>query len=80
MMVREYCTTSYDIMLINLLRFQIYFVAEVLLLDTEVVVFKSGVDCKFYISGLVEEVKHFFSHIILQQLNIFSLFDRMNSS
>ena len=33
------------------------FIAEVLLLDTEVVVFKSGVDCKFYVSGLIEEVQ-----------------------
>lgn len=29
--------------------------AEVLLVDTELVVFRSGIECKFYISGPVEE-------------------------
>lgn len=31
--------------------------AEVLLLDHEVAVFRSGVECKFYIAGPVEEVR-----------------------
>lgn len=30
--------------------------AEILLLDGETVVFRSGTDCKFYISGSTEEV------------------------
>lgn len=30
--------------------------AEVLLLDNEVAVFRSGTECKFYIAGPVEEV------------------------
>lgn len=30
--------------------------AEVLLLDSEIIVFKSGSDCKFYVSGPSEEV------------------------
>lgn len=30
--------------------------AEVLLMDHEVIVFKSGIECKFFISGPVEEV------------------------
>jgi hypothetical protein len=32
------------------------FLAEVLLLDNEIVVFRSGNDCKFFISGSIEEV------------------------
>jgi hypothetical protein len=32
------------------------FTAEVLLMDHEVIVFKSGIECKFFISGPVEEV------------------------
>ena len=34
----------------------IFITAEVLLIDNEVIVFKSGIECKFFISGPVEEV------------------------
>lgn len=33
-----------------------YFLAEILVLDNEVIVFKSGSDCRFYVVGSGEEV------------------------
>lgn len=35
----------------------ILFLADVLLVDDEIIVFKSGSECKFYISGPVDEVR-----------------------
>lgn len=31
--------------------------AEVLLMDNDIFVYKSGIECKFYVSGAVEEVR-----------------------
>lgn len=40
--------------------------AEVLMMDTEVVVFRAGSDCKFFVGGLQEEVRlsSSFNHFI----------------
>ena len=48
----------YSFMNFNLWPFLFYVdtAAEVLLLDHEVIVFKSGIECKFFISGPLEEV------------------------
>lgn len=48
---------------------------EVLLLDSEVVVFRAGIDCKFFISGPVEEVR--LSSVVI--VNIYNKQQRTDS-
>ena len=51
-------TIKFYLQLMELIKFKKkIFAAEVLLLDNEVAVFRSGTECKFYIAGPVEEVR-----------------------
>ncbi len=52
------------------------FLAEILVLDNEVIVFKSGSDCRFYVVGSGEEVSFLMTHDSSSIIN--SQFGRMN--
>ncbi len=46
---------------LNVTRLHHFFLsAEVLLLDNEIIVYRSGIECKFFISGPIEEVGSLF--------------------
>ena len=52
-----------------------YWSAEVLLLDNEVAVFRSGTECKFYIAGPVEEVRKIcFKFFLLDLIKLLVVF------